>query len=173
MWTDNEHAIKLPVKVVGDSPSDVGEVSVTNAKRRRKDWRMSCDVSEATEGATERLANETLLIVKPFRCRFTYVTGIPPMSPGEPLLVKVMKEVQADGDEHYLVWDCLYLSVARQGSRPGVFNPRPSGEFCSTREGHFTKENALWILKLELLDTIWLKENKFTARSKILNYPKP
>ena len=66
-----------------------------------------------------------------------------------------------------------------KGSRAGVFNPRPaghlrpSGEFCATREGYFTKYNALWILKLESLDTKWLKENKFTARSKILNnYPK-
>ena len=50
---------------------------------------------------------------------------------------------------------------------------RPSGEFCAAREGYFTKYNALWILKLESVDTIWLKENNFTARSKILNnYPK-
>ena len=61
----------------------------------------------------------------------------------------------------------------------GVFNPRPaghprpSGDFCVAQEGYFTKYNALWILKLESLDSIWLKENKFTARSKILNYPKP
>ena len=65
-------------------------------------------------------------------------------------------------------------------SRSGVFNPRPagrlqpSGEFCAAREGYFTKYNELWILKLESLDTLlWLKENKFSVRSKILNnYPK-
>ena len=57
--------------------------------------------------------------------------------------------------------------------KTGVYNPRPSGEFCAAREAYFTKYNALWILKLESLDTIQLKENKFTARSKILNnYPK-
>ena len=59
-----------------------------------------------------------------------------------------------------------------QGSQPAG-RLRPSGEFCAAREGYFTKYSALWILKLESLDTIWLKENKFTARSKILNnYPK-
>ena len=67
-----------------------------------------------------------------------------------------------------------YLSC----STSGVFNPwptdrlRPSGEFCVAREGFFTKYNALWILKFESLDTILLKENKFTAHNKILNYPK-
>ena len=35
---------------------------------------MSCDVGEATEGATEGLANEALLILQSFRRRFTYVT---------------------------------------------------------------------------------------------------
>ena len=44
-------------------------------------------------------------------------------------------------------------------NRSGVFNPwptghlQPSGEFCAAREGYFTKYNALWILKLESLDT--------------------
>ena len=41
---------------MGGSPVDVGEMPVTWMKRRRKDWRMSCDVNEATEG----LANEIL-----------------------------------------------------------------------------------------------------------------
>ena len=36
---------------------------------------MSCDVGEATEG----LANEALLILQPFRLRFSYVTGEPPV----------------------------------------------------------------------------------------------
>ena len=64
-------------------------------------------------------------------------------------------------------------------SRAGVFNSRPagrlrpSGDFCAAREGYFTKYNALWILKLESLDTARLQSKKFTARSKILNnYPK-
>ena len=35
--------------------------------------------------------------------------------------------------------------------KPGVFNPRPSCEFCVAREGYFTKYSALWILKLESL----------------------
>ena len=49
----------------------------------------------------------------------------------------------------------------------------PRASFYAAREGCFTKYNALRILKLQSLDIIWLKENKFTARSKILNnYPK-
>ena len=59
---------------------DVGEVPVTEVKRLRKDWRMSCDVSAATEG----LASEALLILQPFRRRFTYVTDTSPTSSGEP-----------------------------------------------------------------------------------------
>ena len=38
-------------------------------------------------------------------------------------------------------------------SRTGVFNPRPSSEFCVAREGYFTKYNAYLILRLESLDT--------------------
>ena len=45
---------------------------------------MSCDVSEATVG----LANEALLILQPFRRRFTHVTGSSPMSPDEPSMLK-------------------------------------------------------------------------------------
>ena len=60
---------------MGDSPVDVGEA---------KDWRTSCDVSEATEGTTEGLANEALLILQPFRRAFTYVTDNSLTSPGEP-----------------------------------------------------------------------------------------
>ena len=48
---------------------------------------MSCDVGEATEGATEGFANEALFILQPFRRRFTYVTGTSPTSPGEPPMV--------------------------------------------------------------------------------------
>ena len=55
---------------MGGSLGDVGEGPVTHVKRRRKDWRVSCDVGEAMEG----LANEVLLILQPFRHRFTYVT---------------------------------------------------------------------------------------------------
>ena len=51
---------------------------------------MSGDVSEATEG----LANEALLILQPFRRRFTYVKGTSPTSPGEP----PMKPVRKTGD---------------------------------------------------------------------------
>ena len=51
---------------MGGSPGDVSEEPVTYEKRK-KDWRMNCDVGEATEGlenelyvckAMERLENE-------------------------------------------------------------------------------------------------------------------
>ena len=51
---------------MGGSPGDVSEETVTKEKRK-KGWRMSCDVGEATEGlgiscdvgeATEGLENE-------------------------------------------------------------------------------------------------------------------
>ena len=64
---------------MGNSPGDLGDVPVMQVKRRQKNWGMSCDVGEATEG----LANEALLIPQPFRCSFTYVTGTSPTSPGE------------------------------------------------------------------------------------------
>ena len=45
---------------------------------------------------------------------------------------------------------------------------QPSGEFYAAREGYFTQYKALLILKLKS----WLQEKKFTAHSKINNYPK-
>ena len=39
---------------MGDSPGDVGEEPVTYEKRK-KGWRMSCDVGEATEGLENEL----------------------------------------------------------------------------------------------------------------------
>ena len=39
---------------MGGSPDDVGEVPVTEVKRR-EGWRMDCDVSEATEGLENEL----------------------------------------------------------------------------------------------------------------------
>ena len=45
---------------------------------------MICDVGEVSEGATEGLANEVVLIPQPFRRRFTYITGTSLTSPGEP-----------------------------------------------------------------------------------------
>ena len=49
----------------------------------------------------------------------------------------------------------------------------PRASFLLPGKGISQKYNVLWILKLESLDIIWLKENKFTVLSKILNnYPK-
>ena len=104
-----------------------------------------------------------------------------------PLLQKDKVKVSRKGRTlNFLFWD--YHGViptdyfSNEQTIPGIYfnkdlqpaaHLRPSGKFCAAREGYFTKYNALWILKLESLDTIWLKENKFTARSKILNnYPK-
>ena len=39
---------------MGDSPGDVSEEPVTQEKRK-KGWRMSCDVREATEGLENEL----------------------------------------------------------------------------------------------------------------------
>ena len=58
---------------MGGSPSDVSEEPVTYEKRK-KGWRMSCEVGKATEV----LENE--LILQPFR-RFTYVTAHSTMLP--------------------------------------------------------------------------------------------
>ena len=54
---------------MGGSPGDVSEEPVTYEKRK-KGWGMSCNVGKATE----RLENEVLLILQPFR-RFTYITS--------------------------------------------------------------------------------------------------
>ena len=56
---------------MGGSPGDVSEEPVTQ-ETRKEDWRISCDVREATEGLG--------LILQPFR-HFTYVTAHSPSLP--------------------------------------------------------------------------------------------
>ena len=62
------------ISTIVGSPGDVGELPVTWVKQCRKDWRMSYDVGEATEW----LANEALVILKPFWHRLTYIAGTSP-----------------------------------------------------------------------------------------------
>ena len=42
------------MKIMGGSPGDVTEEAVTYEKRK-KDWRMSCDVGKATEALENEL----------------------------------------------------------------------------------------------------------------------
>ena len=42
------------LSAMGGSPGDVSENPVTQ-KKRKEDWRMSCDVGEATEGLENEL----------------------------------------------------------------------------------------------------------------------
>ena len=85
---------------MGGSPGDVNEEPVSQEKRK-KSWRMSCDVGEATDGLKNDPHSPTLtslhlrhrsfsnhsaalptsqLILQPFRC-FTYVTAHSPTLP--------------------------------------------------------------------------------------------
>ena len=72
------------VRSMGGSPGDVCEEPVTQEKRK-KGWRMNCDVGEATGGLENELwrresDGRTLLILQPFR-HFTYVTSHSPTLP--------------------------------------------------------------------------------------------
>ena len=62
---------------MGGLPGDVSEEAVTQEKRK-KGWRMSCDVGETTEGlekSCDAVTSPTSqLILQPFR-RFIYVTA--------------------------------------------------------------------------------------------------
>ena len=87
---------------MGGSPGDVGEVTLVKQRRlkRRKGWRMSCDVGEAMWESlilqpllrftyVQLFSNPSAalpkseLILQPIRC-FTNVIGTSPTSPGQP-----------------------------------------------------------------------------------------
>ena len=70
--------IMVSFHIVAKKPLSWAARQVTQVKRR-KGWRMSCDLGEATEV----LENEALLILQPFRL-FTSVTVTSSTSPSEP-----------------------------------------------------------------------------------------
>ena len=52
--TDSQDSNISYLQTIGGSPGDVSENPVTQEKRK-KGWRMSCDVGEATEGLDNEL----------------------------------------------------------------------------------------------------------------------
>ena len=94
-----EYPLTTAKQTMDGSPCDVSEEPVTQEKRK-KDWRRSCDVGEATEGLQNEQSSFsnlsvtspmsqlilqpfrrfTLLILKPFR-HFAYVTAHSPTPP--------------------------------------------------------------------------------------------
>ena len=125
--------------------------------KARKGWRMCCDVGEETESLENELCYDysdelwsfsnlsvtsiaSQLILQHF-CRFTYATT---HSPNLPLL---HLRHSSFSNSSFASPTSQALHLIHLASRPclraGVFNPRPSGEFCAAREGYFTKYNAL------------------------------
>ena len=69
----------LHANFMGGSPGELSEELVMQEKRK-KDWRINCEVGEATEGLEVKVSvtlPTSELILQPFR-RFTYVTAHSP-----------------------------------------------------------------------------------------------